>query len=83
MKNTLKNLQNLHLWHYKLINSFWQSYITPTTVSSGAARNFKKGGRHNFHIFFKRIFFGRTSLKLIEKQFSSREVRGHALPEKF
>ena len=43
--------------------------ITPTTVSSGEARNFKRrGGGHNFHIFFKRIFFGRTSLKLIEKQ---------------
>ena len=36
-------------------------------INSGVARNFKKGG-HNFHIFFKRIFFGRTKLKLIEKQ---------------
>ena len=34
---------------------------------SGVARNFKGGG-HNHHIFLKRIFFGRTNLKLIEKQ---------------
>ena len=30
---------------------------------------FLKGGRgHNFHIVFKRIFFSKTNLKLIEKQ---------------
>ena len=28
----------------------------------------KDGRRHNFHIVFKRIFFNKTTLKLIEKQ---------------
>ena len=36
--------------------------------TSGAARNFKRGKGLNFYIFFKRIFFSRTNLKLIEKQ---------------
>ena len=30
--------------------------------------NIFEGGRHNFHIVFKRIFFSRTNLKLNEKQ---------------
>ena len=34
---------------------------------AGVARNFKRG-RHNFHIFSSVFFFGRTNLKLIEKQ---------------
>ena len=34
--------------------------------------------------FFSSVFFGgRTNLKLIEKQKSSRGVRGHASPENF
>ena len=37
--------------------------------TSGVARNFHRAeGGHNFHIFFKSLFFGRTNLKLIEKQ---------------
>ena len=34
---------------------------------SGVARNFKRGS-HNFDTFYKSIFFGKTNLKLIEKQ---------------
>ena len=34
---------------------------------SDVARNFKRGG-HNFYIFSQACFFGRTKLKLIEKQ---------------
>ena len=34
-----------------------------------AWQEFLKNGRgHNFHILFKRIFFSKTNLKLIEKQ---------------
>ena len=33
-----------------------------------AWQEFLKEGGHNFHTVFKRIFFGRTNLKLIEKQ---------------
>ena len=40
---------------------------------------FLKGEReHNFHIVFKRIFFSKTNLKLIEKQERFWGVRGHA-----
>ena len=28
----------------------------------------KEGPSHNFHTFYKSIFFGKTNLKLIEKQ---------------
>ena len=38
----------------------------PLGGGPGRSENFKRGG-HNFHIFFKRIVFGRTNLKLIEK----------------
>ena len=48
------------------------------TLSPVAKLETLKGGGHNFHIFFKRIFFGKTSLKLIEKN-----KRGHAPPENF
>ena len=45
------------------------TFSLPTTrVGSGVARNFKRGKGHNFHIFFKRIFFGGTNFKLIKKQ---------------
>ena len=41
-----------------------------THLRSGVARNFEKGGGgvHNIHTFFKRSFFGKTSLKLFETQ---------------
>ena len=43
-------------------------FSSPTTrAGSGVVRNFKGGRGHNFHIFFKRIFFARTNLKLIKK----------------
>ena len=43
-------------------------FFSPTTrAGSGVARNFKKGVKHNFHIFFT-FFFGRTNLKLNRKQ---------------
>ena len=38
------------------------------SAGSGEARNFKRGGRHNFHIFSRVFFFGRTNFKLLEKQ---------------
>ena len=44
-------------------------FSSPTTKAGcGVARKFKRGTGHNFHIFVKRIFFGGTNLKLIEKE---------------
>ena len=37
-------------------------------LAAVARREILKGGRHYFHIFFKRILFGRTDLKMIEKE---------------
>ena len=48
---------------------------------SSVARNFiRGGGGHNFAIFFKRIFFGRTNLRLIEKQKKTLGESGGMLP---
>ena len=48
----------------------------------GVTRSFKReGGGHNFHIFFKRIFFwGRTNSKLLEKQEKLLGVSGACSP---
>ena len=43
-------------------------------VISGVARNFKRGGGGIISTFFSSVFFGRTNLKLIEKQ--ERLLRG-------
>ena len=48
---------------------------------SGEARNFERRGQI-FHIFSKRIFFGRTHLKLIEKQGKAIGGSGSMLPRK-
>ena len=48
---------------------------------NGVARNFERG-RQIFHIFSKRIFFGRTHLKLIEKQGKVIGGSGSMLPRK-
>ena len=53
------------------------------TGSSGVARNFKRGGGHNFHILFNRILFGRTDSKLIEKQEKLLGGPGASFPGKF
>ena len=45
--------------------SFLRKIIT-YAVASGAARNFKRGGI--ISTFFQAYFFGRTNLKLVEKQ---------------
>ena len=52
-------------------------------MSSVAYREILKGGSHNFHTFYKSIFFGRTDLKLIEKQESLKGVREHVPSENF
>ena len=48
-------------------NIFQIPFHSSILMYSGVARSFKNGG-HNFHTFFKDIFFDRTNLKLIEKQ---------------
>ena len=47
------------------------------------SKEVQKRGGHNFHIFFKRMFFGWTKLKLIEKQEKFLGDPRHAPPEKF
>ena len=49
---------------------------------TGVARNFKRGS-HNFATFYKSIFFGKTNLKLIEKQESLKEGLGACYLGKF
>ena len=57
--------------------------FSPTArTGSGVARNFKRGD-HHFHIYFQRLFFGRTDLKLTRNKKNSRGARGHAPPENF
>ena len=53
--------------------------LTGKSKIIGVVRNCKNKGGGLISTFFRRIFFGRTNLKLIEKQ----EVRGHAHPKKF
>ena len=44
-----------------------QIFSPKTRTGSGVARNFKRAG-HNSHIYFQRIFFGRSKLKLIRNK---------------
>ena len=53
------------------------------TPPSGVARIFERGAGHNFHIFSSKSFFGRTTIKLIEKQERSLGGSEGLLPRKF
>ena len=48
-----------------------------------AQREILKGVGHNFHNYFKRIFFIKTNLKLIEKQEKFYGGSGTCSPGKF
>ena len=58
---------NFLQFYKKLLGKYIETTKNPR--SSVVARTFQRGGGgHNFHIFFKRILFGGTNLKLIKKQ---------------
>ena len=59
-----------------------QIFSPSTRTGSGVARNFKRGD-HHFHIYFQRLFFGRTNLKLIRNKKNFSGVWKHAPPENF
>ena len=65
----------------KLCYETYSFYLENVDTQHSAAWQGERG--HNSHIVFKRIFFSKTNLKLIEKQKKFLGVWGHAYLENF